>query len=67
MEKDYFHLNDVEPQELFCILLGHFSHAEGTKFQRPDTQHSLEMISDEAGNITRIQLSGDFPSGELEG
>ena len=48
------------------ILLEHFSNAEGTKFQRPDTQYSLEMISDEEGNIERIQLSEDFPLSELE-
>jgi hypothetical protein len=66
MPKDYFHLSKVKSQDLFCLLLEHFSHAEGTKFQRPDTQHSLEMISDEAGNIERIQLSKGFPLSELE-
>ncbi len=66
MEKDYFHKSEVEPQELFCILLDHFSQAEGTKFQRPGTQHFLEIASDEAGNIKFIRLSNDFPSSELE-
>lgn len=66
MQENYFHLAEVEPQELFCILLDHFSQAEGTKFQRPGTQHSLEMIGDKAGNIERIQLSEDFPRSELE-
>ncbi|HWS85200.1 MAG TPA: hypothetical protein VN207_13175 [Ktedonobacteraceae bacterium] len=66
MEKDYFHKSEVEPQELFCILLNHFSHAEGMKFQKPGTQHSLEITSDEAGNIKRIRLSKNFPSSELE-
>lgn len=41
MHKDYFHASEVEPQELYCILLEHFSQAEGTKFQRPWGNYNL--------------------------
>lgn len=66
MKKDYFHVSEVDPQELFCILLDHFSQAEGTKFQRPGTQHFLELILDDAGKIKHIQWSKGFPTSELE-
>ena len=67
MKKDYFHVNEVESQELLYVLLNHFSHGEGThKFQRPGTEHFIEVASDEAGSITSIQPSKNFPSSELE-
>src|SRR6266700_6752502 len=67
MNKDYFHINEVNPQELSCVLLEHFSEAlGGYKFQRRGVQHFLEVTYDEAGNIRNIQPSKDFPTDELE-
>ncbi len=67
MKKDYFHVNEVEPWELLHVLLEHFSHAQGLyRFQRPNTQHFLDVTCDEIGNIKSIQPSKDFPEDELE-
>ncbi len=55
------------PQELLCVLLGHFTSGTGARrFQRPGTQHFLEVSYDEDGNIHKIQQSDDFPLAELE-
>lgn len=66
MKKDYLHVSEVDPQELYCVLLDHFFHAEGTKFQREGTQHFLELILDDRGNVKQTKWSKDFPSTELE-
>src|SRR5450755_3103804 len=67
MKKDYFHVNEVEPQELVQVLLGHFSQVQGTyKFQRPNTPQFVIVTCDESGNIKSIQPSKGFPEDELE-
>ena len=67
MKKDYFHVNDVETQELIQVLLEHFSQSKGAyRFQRPNTQHFLDVACDDIGNIKSIEPSRGFPEDELE-
>lgn len=71
MKTDYFHISEVEPDELLQVLLEHFSEAKGIGervrlFQKRDMHHSLEVTRDEAGNIKSIKPSKDFPQSELE-
>ena len=66
-EKDYFHINETESQELLCILLSHFTSSTGAKrFQRPGTQYFLDVTYDKNGNISKIRPSNDCPLAELE-
>lgn len=71
MKKDYFHVKEVEAQELLQVLLGHFSEAKGVEartyqFQKRDAHHFLEVTCDETGNIKTIAPSKGFPSDELD-
>ena len=67
MKTDYFHVNEVEPQELLRVFLEHFSSSQGLfRFQRLNTQHFLDVTCDEIGNIKSIQPSKDFPKDEFE-
>src|SRR5260370_6029610 len=71
MQKDYFHIKDIEPQELMQLLLGHFGHGTNVKklvhrFYHSATQHYLEVTFDENGATKGVVLSKDFPHAELE-
>jgi hypothetical protein len=68
MKRDYFHVSEVEPQELMQLLLEHFSFSQHGdfvyKFQK--AQQFIEVVCDETGNIKSIAPSIDFPSEELD-
>ena len=71
MKKDYFHVSEVEPQELMQVLLGHFTLSQNTRelvytFQKQNTQHFLEVVCDEDGTVKSITPSKGFPSDELD-
>jgi hypothetical protein len=71
MVKDYFHIKEVEPQELIRVLLTHFSQSQTIsvwtyKYQKPNSQNYIEVSFDENGKITKISTSKKFPADELE-
>lgn len=65
------HLGEVDPWELMNVLLHYFSHATSpspfiTEYQAKDSPHSLQVTSNENGQIEKIQFSDEFPKEQLE-
>ncbi len=68
--KDYFHINEVRPQELMRILLMHFNQAQNIsdftyRYKNPSSSNYIDVFCNEDGSIKNIVISKDFPEEEL--
>lgn len=66
----YFHLDEVDHQELPHVMLAFFNYGgeteEGFKFQRQGENEFVEFVTNlNDERIEKIILSGNFPKGEL--
>jgi len=70
VNKDNFHLKEVNHQDLFQVLLSFFGQSKGIKprgyrYQKNGVDFFLDVQLDKAGKIARINPSKGFPSEEL--
>ena len=71
LTKDYFHLDEVNHQELMGVLLFHFNHCQNIelgvyRYQKEDKPYFLDLTVNRNGQVTKIVPSPRFPQEELK-